>query len=157
VLRVSSLVRFFGSGLSPSNSIILAAPPRTCTVTLVSLSLSIVRPSLRTLRNDGVLIAYIWIHGENVHGTANPLYCQRPCDCERDQSMANACIFHPFTLVAAPSDCELDQSMANTCTFRSFMDVGVLRVGGGGEDKHGEHIRGTTDPLCCQEHLWSRT
>jgi hypothetical protein len=48
--------------------------------------------------------------------------------------MANACIFHPFTLVAAPSDCELDQSMANTCTFRSFMDVGVLRVGGGGED-----------------------
>jgi hypothetical protein len=114
--------------------------------------------------------------------------------------MANACIFHPFTLVAAPSDCELDQSMANTCTFRSFMDVGVLRVGGGGEDNmentfvvqptlsavkstcgherdqwaccewgaklettvlivnwiRGKHIRGTADPLCCQEHLWSR-
>jgi len=88
-----------------------AAPLRTCTVTLVS------RPSLHTLRNDGVLIAYIWMHGENIRNTAYPLYCRKPCDCERDQSMGNACTFHPFTIVAAPCDCELDQSIANTLAF----------------------------------------
>ena len=96
------------ASLLPSSIIRLAAPLRTCTVTLLSLSLlpgrhyihvrssPCPRPLICQVRNDGVLIAYIWMHGENYSWYSRPsLLTSSPLMCERDQSMANAA--HKFS------------------------------------------------------------
>jgi len=168
VLRVSS-ARF---SLLPSSIIPLATPLRTCTVTLVSLSIA--RPSLHTLGNGNDGVGSLYLDARRTHSwySRPSLLSRAPVVTivisglvvsggrswkRRCRELIWGCVENTFvvqpTLSAVKSTCGYNRDQWACCEWGG--KVGSDSVGDLYMDAW-RHIRGTADPLCCQEHLWSR-